>query len=326
LPLVAPAGTVTVIEPAFQLLGAAAEPLKVTAPGFAPKPVPEIVTVVPKVPEPGETLRMFGATVKFTPLLETPFAVTITLPVEALAGTAATIEPAVQLEGVAAVPLNVTDPAVGPNPVPLIVTVEPMTPTFGDNASTFGTTVNADPLLATPFTVTTTVPAPELAAVGTGAVMDVALQLVGVDGVPLKLTVLLPCRLPKPEPVIVTGVPAIPDGTDKLPILGTTVKATPLLGPLLTVTTTLPLVAAAGTATAIEVDFQLVGVAGVPLNVTVLLPCDPAKLAPVMVTAVPTGPDVIESPVMDGNAVPVPVRFTVCGLFAALSVMVSVPG
>ena len=35
---------------------------------------------------------------------------------------------------------------------------------------------------------------------------------------------------------------------------------------------------------------QLVGVAAVPLNVTVLVPCVAPKLVPVIVTAVPTGP------------------------------------
>jgi len=35
---------------------------------------------------------------------------------------------------------------------------------------------------------------------------------------------------------------------------------------------------------------QLVGVAVMPLNVTVLLPCVEPKFVPVIVTAVPTGP------------------------------------
>ncbi len=35
---------------------------------------------------------------------------------------------------------------------------------------------------------------------------------------------------------------------------------------------------------------QLVGVAVVPLNVTVLVPCVAPKFAPVIVTEVPTGP------------------------------------
>jgi hypothetical protein len=50
--------------------------------------------------------------------------------------------------------------------------------------------VKPDPLLAAPFTVTTTFPV--VAPVGTGTTMLVALQLVGVPVVPLKLTVLVP--------------------------------------------------------------------------------------------------------------------------------------
>jgi hypothetical protein len=51
-------------------------------------------------------------------------------------------------------------------------------------------TVNVTPLLASPFTVTTTFPV--VAPLGTGATIEVALQLVGVAAVPLKVTVLLP--------------------------------------------------------------------------------------------------------------------------------------
>jgi hypothetical protein len=40
------------------------------------------------------------------------------------------------------------------------------------------------------------------------------------------------------------------------------------------------------------VALQLVGVAAVPLNVTVLVPCEEPKFVPVIVTDVPTGPDV----------------------------------
>ncbi len=57
-----------------------------------------------------------------------------------------------------------------------------------------------------------------------------------------------------------------------------------------TVTTTVPVVAPVGTGTAMLVADQLVGVAAVPLNVTVLVPCVAPKLVPVIVTAVPTGP------------------------------------
>src|SRR5258708_14170813 len=71
-----------------------------------------------------------------------------------------------------------------------------------------------------------------------------------------------------------------------------TVNGTPLLAWPPTVTTTLPVVAPAGTGTTILVALQLVGVAAVPLNVTVLVPCVPPKFAPVIVTGVPIAPDV----------------------------------
>ena len=57
-----------------------------------------------------------------------------------------------------------------------------------------------------------------------------------------------------------------------------------------TVTTTVPVVAPAGTGTTMLVADQLVGVAAVPLNLTVLVPCVAPKLVPAIVTAVPTGP------------------------------------
>lgn len=72
---------------------------------------------------------------------------------------------------------------------------------------------------------------------------------------------------------------------------GGTVKVTPLLVRPPTVTTTLPVVASFGTGTTMLVALQLVGVAAVPLNVTVL-PCMEAKFVPVIVTEVPTGPEV----------------------------------
>ena len=75
-----------------------------------PKFVPVIVTDVPTAPEVGDRLVMLGVgrTVKLTPLLSTPLACTTTLPVMAPVGTGATIDVALQLVGVAAVPLKVT--------------------------------------------------------------------------------------------------------------------------------------------------------------------------------------------------------------------------
>jgi hypothetical protein len=75
-------------------------------------------------------------------------------------------------------------------------------------------------------------------------------------------------------------------------VLLETVKFTPLLGTPPTVTTTLPVVAPAGTGATMFVALQLAGVAAVPLNVTVLVPCVAPKFAPVIVTDLPTPPDV----------------------------------
>src|SRR5256886_11566734 len=80
-----------------------------------------------------------------------------------------------------------------------------------------------------------------------------------------------------------------------------TVKLTPLLATPPTVTTTLPVVAPAGTGTTMFVTLQLVGVAPIPLKVTVLVPWLAPKLAPVIVTDVPRTPDVGLRPVMLGG-------------------------
>ena len=61
---------------------------------------------------------------------------------------------------------------------------------------------------------------PVVAPVGTGAVMLVLDQLVGVAVAPLKLTVLVPCVAPKLAPVITTEVPAAPEVGERLVIAG----------------------------------------------------------------------------------------------------------
>jgi hypothetical protein len=53
-----------------------------------------------------------------------------------------------------------------------------------------GSTVNAEPGLATPLTVTITFPL--VAAAGTAVVIDVGLQLIAVAVAPFKATVLVP--------------------------------------------------------------------------------------------------------------------------------------
>ena len=265
-------------------------------------------------------------TVKPTPLLATVPTVTTTLPVVAPDGTGTVIELELQIVGVAAVPLKVTllVPWLEPKLVPAIVTDVPTAPDVTDRLVMLGTTVKVTLLLASPPTVTTTLPV--VAPDGTGTVIELELQLVGVAEVPLKVTVLVPWLEPKLVPAIVTDAPTAPDVTDKLVMFGTaTVKLTPLVSTPLAWTTTLPVVAPAGTGTVIEVTLQLVGVAVVPLNFTVLVLCVDAKLVPVIVTETPTAPEVGDKCVMVGAAAPVPCRLPDFGLSEALSVIVSVP-
>jgi hypothetical protein len=78
---------------------------------------------------------------------------------------------------------------------------------------------------------------------------------------------------PKLVPVIVTDDPIAPVDGDRVVMPGATVKVLPALAIPPTVTTTLPVVAPAGTTATIEVALQLeIVVAVVPLNLTVLLP------------------------------------------------------
>ena len=136
-----------------------------------------------------------GTTVKDTPLLLTPLAYTTTFPVVAPLGTVTLIDVALQLVTEAVVPLNFTVPfpCVDPKAVPVIVTAAPTAPEVGDKLVMLGaaTTVKVTPLLATPPTVTTTLPV--VAPVGTVTTIDVAPQLViAVAVVVLNFTVLVP--------------------------------------------------------------------------------------------------------------------------------------
>lgn len=100
----------------------------------------------------------------------------------------------------------------------MIVIDAPTAPEFGEALLIFGTTVNLTPLLADPLTFTTTLPV--VAALGTGATIFDALQLVGAAVTPLKVTLLVPCVDPNPLPEMVTEVPTFPEVGDKLLILG----------------------------------------------------------------------------------------------------------
>jgi len=196
--------------------------------------------------------------------------------------------------GVAAVPLNVTVlvPFVAPKLLPLIVTAVATGPLVGDKLVSVGGTVTVyvNELLATPPTVTTTLPV--VAPAGTGTVMLLADHAVGVAAAPLNVTVLVPWLAPKLLPAIVTAVATGPVDGERLVSVGVgmTVNVSALLARPPTVTTTLPVVAPAGTGTTMLVADHVVGVAAVPLNVTVLVPLLAPNPVPLIVTAVVTGP------------------------------------
>ena len=146
-------------------------------------------------------------------------------------------------------------------------------PPAGDNtgAAAGVCTTNAAPALATPFTVTTTLPV--VAAAGTTVVICVADHAFAVAVTPLNFTVLVPCVDPKFVPVTVTGAPPAPlvGDSDVIAGGGTTVKVAVLLATPATVTLTAPVVVPVGTVATIDVFDQLVTVAVLLLkNVTVL--------------------------------------------------------
>ena len=157
--------------------------------------------------------------------------------------------------------------------------------------------MNVTPLLARPPTVTTTLPL--VAPAGTGTTMLVALHVVGVARA-VERDRARALRRAELVPVIVTAAPTGPDAGSRQVMLGgtVTVNVTPLLARPPTVTTTFPVVAPAGTGTTMLVSLHAVGVAAVPLNVTV--PGVAPKLVPAIVTAVPAGPDAGVRLVMPG--------------------------
>jgi hypothetical protein len=73
------------------------------------------------------------------------------------------------------------------------------------------------------------------------------------------------------------------------------------------------------------VALQFVGAAVVPLNVTVLVPCVLPKFAPLIVTEIPTDPEVGFTLVIAGAEVPVPASDIAIGTALALFVMLRLP-
>jgi len=200
--------------------------LKVTVPVAEPKFVPVMLTACPTAPDGGEIPVISGAeaaatTVKFTPLLGPPLAVTTTFPDVAPEGTVVSMEESVQLIREALVPLNVTVPDVEPKFAPVIVTAAPIAPELGVTLLIVGTevdvtTVKPTRLLATPFTVTTTFP--DVAPDGTLVAICESDHVLTEAVLPLKVTAA--AVEPKLLPVMMTGAPAAPEFGDRLVMVG----------------------------------------------------------------------------------------------------------
>lgn len=222
-PVVAPVGTVVVISVAELTVNVAVMPLKFTAVALR-KFDPVIETDVPARPFVGENeLITGGPTVKLVALVPVPAAVWTWMgPVVAPVGTVAVIWVGeLTTFVVAAVVLNVTVVALQ-KPVPVITTlVVPAVPEVGLNDVMVGAVaavaVKDEALLVAPLsTVTFCAPAETH---GTVVVIDVSLTSVNVAVVEPNLT-LVTFGVWKFVPVIVTGVPGVPDVTLKLVIVG----------------------------------------------------------------------------------------------------------
>jgi hypothetical protein len=115
---------------------------------------------------------------------------------------------------------TVPEPCAVPNPEPAIVTWVPKVPELGDTLVITGVevTIKVKPLLANPSTVTAT--GPVVAPPGTVTTILVSVHPVADAIVPLKVTGLLVCPGPNPEPLIVTYDPIAPADDERLVMVG----------------------------------------------------------------------------------------------------------
>ena len=134
-PLVAPAGTGTTMLVSVQEEDAAGRPLKVIAPGVAPKLVPVMVMESPIAPELADRLVIDGVSRKVAVLLPTPFMVTTTsaFPAGTFGGTETAMAVSLKVIGVTLIPpmvMGLKFHAV-PKPLPLMVRLVPVDPDAG---------------------------------------------------------------------------------------------------------------------------------------------------------------------------------------------------
>ena len=168
-------------------------------------------------------------------------------------------------------------------------------------------TVKSLVLVTEPAGVVTLI-GPVVAPAGTVAVILVALTTLNVAATPLKVTLVAPVKF---VPVIVTVVPTGPNVGVNEAIVGApaavvTLKFCELQSlPPGVVTQIFPVVAPVGTVAVIFVAESTVKFAETPWNVTLVAP---VKFVPVIVTVVPTGPEVGEKEVTVGLAEAVTVK------------------
>lgn len=297
-PEVAPSGTVASISVGEWTLKSAGTPLNRTS--VAPvKLVPVRTTVAPTGAPPDDTAVMVGApaavTVKLPPDVITPPAlITVIGPVVAPCGTVAcnNVELRAKKENVG-VPLNNTALAA-PTLLPVMKTVEPITPELGAKPLIVGAPgvagVKLLPLVATPPGVMTVI-GPAVAAKGTlnrNCVGDTTVTLNEEIGVPLSNTVVLfgTKLVPKTTRVVFVVV----DSGTKFVIVGAaaglTVKFEALVAEPDDVMTVIgPGVAVPGTVAVMVVAELVVKLlARMPLKSTAVTP---TKLVPVMITCWP---------------------------------------
>jgi hypothetical protein len=308
-PVVAPAGTVTLMLLAVEEVTVAVVPLNRTTllAGVVLKFVPEIITEAPTAPLDGlnPVIVGDGNTVKLDELVPaTPFTVTDTGPEVTPAGTTAVRLVVVDVLTVAITPLNLTVLLAGVELkfVPVIVITAPMAALVGVKLVIVGVgTVKLVELVPViPFTVMDI--GPVVAPNGTEVVILVVVELVTTADIPLNVTVFSEGVLLKLVPVIVTATPKPPLFGVKLVMDG--VPNTVKLEALDTVTPLSdtemgPDPAPEGTVVVMVVDVNEVTTASVPLNSTKGLEI---KLVPVIVTVAPTpAPDGLK-PEMVGEA------------------------
>jgi hypothetical protein len=321
LPVVAPDGTVAVILVEEFTVNDADTLLNLTEVVVKPAPlkfVPLMVREVPTGPDVGENELIVGldgvVTSKLLSLVAVPpGVVTRIFPSVAPEGTVAVILVEEFTVNDADTLLNVTEVVVKPAPLkfdPLMVTDVPMGPEVGENELMVGAagavTSKLVALVPVPPGVVTRI-FPSVAPEGTVAVILVEEFTVNDAETLLNVTEVVVKPVPlKFDPLMVTDVPVGPEVGENELMVGAGTEVTSKLVALVpvppgVVTRIFPSVAPEGTVAVILVEEFTVNDAETLLNVTELVVKPlPLKLVPLMVTEVPTGPEVGENELMVG--------------------------